>query len=485
MVPSRDLAGRKSTIAAVPVDFFELEGRGTTARTEILAGITTFTTMAYIIVVNPAILAFAGLPTGSSTVATILAAAFGSIAMGVYANRPFAVAPYMGENAFIAFGLAALGITWQERLGAVFWGGLLFAIITLLRVRPWLAAAISPSLKHSFAVGIGLFLALIGLYESGIVTSFVTGMPPSALAVSPAGTLLPPGAPLKLGDIREPRVLLAVAGFALMAVLLQRGIRGAILLGMAATAAAGIALGLGTAPHGVMAIPFRGEYSLAPIALHLDLLGVLRPSLLPVLLTLFLMGFLDTLGTLVALGSAAGLLDKQGNLPDIEKPMMVDAAACMFSGLVGTSTAGAYIESATGIRDGARTGLAAVTISLPGLSLLHSAGRAAAIAALCLCARAGRRGTADARVRTPHRLRRHDRARPRVRDDRARRVHVQHRERPDRRARPPSLCQGCRRADARGAARGLGPGRDVFCLLRFRAPPLDALPAFNGMDLAG
>jgi adenine/guanine/hypoxanthine permease len=239
-----------------------------------------------------------------------------------------------------------------------------------VRVRPWLAAAISPSLKHSFAVGIGLFLALIGLYESGIVTSFVAGLPPGALAVSPAGTLLPPGAPLKLGDVREPRVLLAVAGFVLMAVLLQRGIRGAILLGMAATAASGIALGLGTAPQAVTAIPFRGDYSLAPVALHLDLLGVLQPRLLPVLLTLFLMGFLDTLGTLVALGSAASLLDEEGNLAEIEKPMMVDAATCMLSGLLGTSTAGAYIESATGIRDGARTGLAAVTTGVLFLASL-------------------------------------------------------------------------------------------------------------------
>jgi len=351
-------------------DFFQVQARGSSARTEVLGGLTTFTTMAYIIVVNPAILSFAGFPAGPSTVATILAAAFGCLAMGLYANRPFAVAPYMGENAFLAFGLAALGITWEQRLGAVFWGGVLFAVLTLLRVRSWLAAAISPSLKHSFAVGIGLFLALIGLYESGIVTSFVTGLPPAALAVSPAGTLLPPGAPLKLGGLGEPRVLLAIAGFALMAVLLQRGIRGAILIGMAATAAAGIALGLAHAPQAVFAIPFRGAYSLAPIALHLDLFGVLQPHLIPVLLTLFLMGLLDTLGTLVALGAAASLSDEHGNLPDIEKPMMVDAAACMFSGLVGTSTAGVYIESATGIRDGARTGLAAVTTGVLFLASL-------------------------------------------------------------------------------------------------------------------
>ncbi|PYQ53326.1 MAG: guanine permease [Acidobacteria bacterium] len=338
-----------------------MEKRGTTARAEILAGVTTFATMAYIVVVNPAILSFAGLPTGPSTVATILAAAFGSIAMGLYANRPFAVAPYMGENAFIAFGLAALGITWPQRLGAVFWGGVLFAAITLLGVRRWLAAAVPAGLKHSFAVGIGLFLALIGLYESGVVTSFVTGLPPAALASSPTGALLPPGAPLKLGDLHDARVLLAAGGFTLMAVLLQRGVRGAILIGMAATAAVGIALGQGEAPRAVLALPLRGEYALAPIALHLDLWGVLRPAFLPVLLTLFLMGFLDTLGTLVGLGAAAGLLDERGDLPDIERPMMVDAATCVFSGLVGTSTAGAFIESATGIREGARTGLAAVT----------------------------------------------------------------------------------------------------------------------------
>jgi AGZA family xanthine/uracil permease-like MFS transporter len=351
-------------------DRFAIESRGSTARTEILGGLTTFTTMAYIIVVNPAILAFAGLPVGASTVATILSAAFGSIAMGLWANRPFAVAPYMGENAFLAFGLASLGITWQQRLGAVFWGGLVFALITALRIRPWLAAAISPSLKHSFAVGIGLFLALIGLYEGGIVTSFVTGLPPAALPLSPAGTLLSPAAPLKLGDLRDPRVLLAVGGFVLMAVLLQRGVRGAILIGIALVGLAGILLGLGEAPRAVLALPFRGEYSLAPIALHLDLFGVLRPHLLPVLLTLFLMGFLDTLGTLVALGAAAELLDEEGNLPEIERPMMVDAVACVASGLLGTSTTGAYVESATGIRDGARTGLAAVTTGVLFLAAL-------------------------------------------------------------------------------------------------------------------
>src|SRR5438067_1518526 len=145
-------------------------------RTEILGGVTTFVSMAYIIVVNPAILAAAGLPTGPSTVATILVAVVGTLLMGLYAKRPIAVAPYMGENAFIAFGLAALGVTWQQRLGAVFVSGIVFLIITLAGIRTWLAEPISPSMKHSFAVGIGLFLAFIGLNETGIVTAG-TGVP--------------------------------------------------------------------------------------------------------------------------------------------------------------------------------------------------------------------------------------------------------------------------------------------------------------------
>jgi AGZA family xanthine/uracil permease-like MFS transporter len=322
---------------------FRLQERGTTVRREVLGGATTFATMAYIVVVNPAILSFAGIPTGPSTVATILVAVFGTFLMGVYANRPIAVAPYMGENAFVAFGLAALGATWPQLLGAVFVSGVVFLLVTLLGVRAWLAEAISPSLKHSFAVGIGLFLALIGLYETGIVASGTGGVP------------------LKIGNLADPRVLVAIVGFLLMAVLLIRGVRGALLLGIVSTAALGLVLGLGEAPRAVVALPFTGELSLAPLFLALDVAGVLKLSFLPALLTLFIMGFLDTLGTLVGVGAAGGMLDEKGNFPEIEKPMLVDALSCTFAGLVGTTTSGAYIESATGIREGARTGLAAVT----------------------------------------------------------------------------------------------------------------------------
>jgi AGZA family xanthine/uracil permease-like MFS transporter len=326
---------------------FRIAERGSTVRAEIIGGATTFVAMAYIIVVNPAILTFAGIPAGPSTVATILTAAFGTLLMGLWANRPIAVAPYMGENAFIAFGLAAFGITWQQRLGAVFVSGFIFLIITLLGVRTWLAESVSKSMKHSFAAGIGLFLTFIGLVETGIV------VPSKAV-------------PVQIGDVRSAPVLLAIFGFVITSALLHRRVRGAILIGMAVTATIGILLGIGSAPKAIMAMP----YDLSPIALELDIAGVLRVSFLPILLTLFLMSLLDTLGTLVGLGAAAGWLDEKGNFPEIEKPMFVDAVSCIFSGLVGTSTSGAYIESSTGIREGARTGLASVvTAALFGVSL--------------------------------------------------------------------------------------------------------------------
>jgi AGZA family xanthine/uracil permease-like MFS transporter len=343
---------------------FKLSKHGTTPRAEVLGGITTFAAMAYIIVVNPAILRFAGIPPGPSTVATILAAAFGSLLMGLYANRPIAVAPYMGENAFIAFGLAALQVTWQERLGIVFLSGVGFLIITLGGLRSWLANSISPSMKHSFAVGIGLFLTFIGLYQTGIVTSAVAGMSPEALLESRTGLLHAPEVPVKIGNLHETRVLLAILGFLLTTILLHRRVKGAILLGIAVTAVLGSLAGIGEAPKAIVALPFAGEYDLSGIAFQLDVAGVLRLSLLPILLTLFLMSLLDTLGTLVGVGAVGGMLDEKGNFPDIEKPMFVDALTCMFSATVGTSTSGAYIESATGIREGARTGLAAVVTAL-------------------------------------------------------------------------------------------------------------------------
>jgi AGZA family xanthine/uracil permease-like MFS transporter len=356
--PNNNLQKARPVIKAVD-RFFLISQRGTTLRRELLGGATTFAAMAYIIVVNPAILQFAGLPIGPSTVATISVAVFGSLLMGLYANRPLAVAPYMGENAFLAFGLAAFGIGWQVRLGAVFVSGAIFLLITLLGVRTWLADSISPSMKYSFAVGIGLFLAFLGLYQTGIVTSFVEGMP------SPQTQFLArPDVPLKLGNLRDTKVLLALCGFVLTTALLCWRVKGAILLGMIVTAGAGYLLSVGKAPAGIIALPFTGDYDLRAVSFQLDIASVCRLSFLPILLTLLVMSFLDTLGTLVGVGAAGKMLDERGNFPQIERPMLVDAASCMFSAVIGSSTSGAYIESAAGVREGARTGLAAVTTAI-------------------------------------------------------------------------------------------------------------------------
>jgi AGZA family xanthine/uracil permease-like MFS transporter len=189
--------------------FFRLRERGTNPRTEVLGGVTTFVTMAYIIVVNPVILAAAGIPRGPGTMATILAAVFGSLFMGLYANRPIAVAPYMGENAFIAYTLGNR-FPWQQLLGAVFLSGAAFLGLTLLRLRTWVAAAISPSMRHSFAVGIGLFLLFIGLYQTQLVTSGLTGQPAAALTGADGKLVVPANLPpLLIGDLRDSKVLLA------------------------------------------------------------------------------------------------------------------------------------------------------------------------------------------------------------------------------------------------------------------------------------
>jgi AGZA family xanthine/uracil permease-like MFS transporter len=350
---------------------FQVRERGSSLRTELLGGATTFVAMAYIIVVNPAILGagkgMPDIPLGALTVATILAAVFGCLLMGLYANRPLAVAPYMGENAFIAFSLGF--ITWEQRLGSVFLSGLAFLVLTLLGLRRWLADSLSTSMKFSFAVGIGLFLFLVGVTQTGIVVNGITGEPIQIVPVlkdkdnkDVAGN--PPTPPVKLGNVHDVRVLLAIAGFVLITTLLYWKVRGGILLGIFGIGTLGYVLGLASAPEAVVAAPWDPDYDLGAVAFQLDVKSILQISFLPILLTLFLISFLDTLGTLVAVGAAGNMLDEKGNFPDMERPMVVDSLACVFSALIGTSTSGAFIESTTGVREGARTGLAAVVTGL-------------------------------------------------------------------------------------------------------------------------
>jgi AGZA family xanthine/uracil permease-like MFS transporter len=319
--------------------FFDFDALGTNYRKEVLGGVTTFFAMAYIVIVNPAILSAGGIPKDANTTATILAAVIGTLVMAFYARRPFAIAPYMGENAFIAFTVClGMGYPWQKALGAVFISGVIFMIITALRVRGWITTAVPTCLKRSFAVGIGLFIMFIGLNECGLTRLGV------------------PGAPVKIGNLAGGGPLLAIFGIILISVLMIRKVPGSILIGILITTIGAFFTGIATFPEHLISAP----PSLSPLFLKLDISGALSIEFLPIILVLFIMAFVDTMGTLIGLSARAGLLDSHGNLPEIEKPMMADAVATAAAGLMGTSTTGAYIESATGIESGARSGFASL-----------------------------------------------------------------------------------------------------------------------------
>lgn len=323
--------------------FFNIPGHDSTVRREITAGIVTFLSIAYIIIVNPTILKAAGIPFEACMAATIITAAFGCIVMGAYANRPFAVASYMGENAFVAYTVVGvLGFPWQTALGAVCVSGLLLSLLTLSGWRSVLISAIPTSLKYSFAAGIGLFLAFIGLIEAGIV---VTG----------TGSV-----PVEIGQLDHPAVRLAIIGFILTGILLVQRVKAAILIGILGTAALAFLLGIAPAPYSVVSLP----PDIAPTFLKLDIAGVFTIGMFPVVLSLFTMAFLDTMGSLIGISARAGFLDPEGNLPQVERPFLADGLATTLGGLLGTTTNGVFVESAAGIEQGGRTGLVAVTAGL-------------------------------------------------------------------------------------------------------------------------
>jgi len=319
--------------------FFRFEKLGTDYKSETIGGVSTFITMAYIVIVNPAILSKGGFPHEASVTATIIAAFIGTLMMALYARRPFAIAPYMGENAFIAFTVClAMGYSWQTALGAVFWGGVIFVLITVLKIRSWIAKAVPDSLKISFAAGIGLFIMFIGLSVSGIVRLGVEG------------------APVKIGNLSSAGPLLGMICIVLIAILMIKKIPGAIIIGILVTSFVAFISGAADWPSEIVSAP----PSLEPLLFKLDILGALSLDFLPILLVVFILDFVDTMGTLIGVSARANLLDENHNLPEIEKPMLADAVATVTGALAGTSTSGTFIESAAGIEAGAKSGFASL-----------------------------------------------------------------------------------------------------------------------------
>jgi adenine/guanine/hypoxanthine permease len=329
-------------------NYFQLTANGTTVRTEVIAGLTTFLAMAYIIFVNPLILGDAGMDMDAVFAATCLAAAIGTLIMGLYARYPIAQAPGMGLNAFFAYTVViSMGIPWQTALAGTFVSGLLFLILTLTGIRETVINAIPLPLKLAVGAGIGLFIAFIGLKNAGIV-------------VADEATVV------GLGDLGTSTTLLAIFGIIVTAALLMRGLKGAIFYGIVVTAVAGLVTGVIAMPGGIV----RGVPSLAPTfgEAFANLPELLTVQLMLVVFTMLFVDFFDTAGTLIAVTNQAGLLDEEGRLPRANKALVSDSVATMSGAMLGTSTTTSYIESSAGVGAGGRTGLTSVTTA--GLFLL-------------------------------------------------------------------------------------------------------------------
>jgi AGZA family xanthine/uracil permease-like MFS transporter len=321
-------------------NYFEFAALGASWRTEILAGLTTFMTMAYIIFVNPSILHETGMPLGAVTVATCLAAAFGSLLMGVWARYPIALAPGMGLNAYFTYAVVkGMGIPWQTALGAVFVSGIVFLLLTAVGLRQLILEAIPKELYAAVAAGVGLFIALIGLRSAGIV------VPNAATTVT-------------LGNLREPTTLLALFGLLVMAGLLARGVKAGILIGIVGATVVGLVTGL---------VHWQPQaWSISDIrqtAFHLDIPAAARIGVFDIIFAFLFVDLFDNIGTLVAVGQKAGLFSA-GRIPRLNAILFTDASATIFGSLTGTSTVVSYIESSAGVAAGGRTGIPAIVTGL-------------------------------------------------------------------------------------------------------------------------
>ena len=320
---------------------FKLSENKTNVRTEVVAGITTFLTMAYIIFVNPSILTAAKMPFGAVFTATCVAAAIGCLLMAFLANYPIALAPGMGLNAYFAFGVVGgMGHTWQVALGCVFISGIIFLIISVLPIREWIVNAIPKSLKMAIAAGIGLFLALIALKNAGIVVAN-----PATLVAH--------------GNLISWPVLMATLGFALIVALEYRRIMGGVIIGILVVTVISILAGQQKF-EGIFDVP----PSIAPVFLQMDLTGALQVGLVTVVFAFLFVDLFDNTGTLIALAHRGGFMRPDGTVPRLRGALIADSSAAMIGAAVGTSTTTSYIESASGINAGGRTGLTAATVGI-------------------------------------------------------------------------------------------------------------------------
>ena len=344
-----DIAAPQGGAPGLLERLFRLSEHGTTVRTELLAGLTTFLTMAYIVFINPSILADAGMPKGAVFVATCLVAALGSAVMALYANYPIALAPGMGLNAYFAYVVVLqMGYTWQAALGAVFISGCLFLAVTLTGLRSVIVEGIPRSMRIAITVGIGLFLAIIALKNAGVV------------AASPATFVT-------IGDLHKPSTVLAVIGFLMVAALSVRRVKGALLATILTITGLSFVFADNTF-QGVVSLP----PSIAPTLLSLDISGALTGGILNVVLVFFLVELFDATGTLMGVANRAGLLT-EGRMERLDRALMADSSSIFAGALLGTSSTTAYLESASGVEEGGRTGLTAVTVAVLFLACLFFA----------------------------------------------------------------------------------------------------------------
>jgi AGZA family xanthine/uracil permease-like MFS transporter len=326
---------------------FGLKAHGVSLRTEVFAGVTTFLTMAYIVVVNPVILGEAGMPVGAVAAATCVAAAFGCILMGLLSNTPLAMAPGMGMNAYFTFTVVkGMGVPWQTALGCVFLSGAAFMILTLAGVRQMIVGAIPRSLYSAVAGGIGLFIAFIGFKDAGIIVSN-------------------PATSVGLGDLTAAPAALALAGLVLIAALQAWKVKGSILIGIVAVAIGAAAMGLthvSAAPYSLSALSATAFKLDIPAALNLK--GGLGVALVEIVFVFLFVDLFDNVGTLVAVTKKAGLQDKDGGIPKLNRILLADSTAAMVGAVAGVSTVTSYIESAAGVAEGGRTGLTSVVVGL-------------------------------------------------------------------------------------------------------------------------